>query len=125
MKHKFGYSKVIIILILAFVVALAALVIAYFVYVRVSFGTFNPFNPPDRVEYHGRRYYLGKNQGENQPQALLDSINESAPTGEVIGPLILNRLEVLGKPQGQATPTVLFLKQKDGKILIYSLSGGP
>ena len=125
MKQKFSFPKGIIILSLVCVAALAVLVLAYFVYVRVSFGIFNPFNPPDRVEYHGRRYYLGKRQGENQPQALLDAINQSEPTGESIGPLIVNRLEVFGKPGGQATPAVLFLKQKDGKILIYSLSGGP
>lgn len=122
-KRKFSFRGVI--LILTCLAVLAALVLTYILYVRVSFGTFNPFDPPDRVEYHGRRYYLGQRQGENQPQALLDYINQSEPTGEAIGPPIVNRLEVLEIPGGQGTPTLLFLKQKDGKIFIYTLAGGP
>ncbi|MCL4473058.1 MAG: hypothetical protein M1539_01925 [Actinobacteria bacterium] len=117
--------KKIIVLISACVAALAIVTIAYLGYVRVSFGIFNPFDPPDRVEYHGRRYYLGKRQGKNQPQALLDYINQSAPTGEALGPIIVNRLEVYETPGPHGTPTLLFLKQKDGNILIYTLSGGP
>jgi hypothetical protein len=123
--RKYRRTKNIIVLTLACVAALAFMALTYLGYVRVNFGTFNPFDPPNRVEYHGRRYYLGERQGENQPQALLDEINQSEPTGEAVGPLFVNRLEVFVIPGGTGTHTLLFLKQKDGKFLIYTLSGGP
>lgn len=116
----------VIILILACAAVLIALALTYVGYVRVSFGTLNPFEPPDRVEYHGRRYYLGERQGEDQPAALLDEINQSKPTGESVGPPLGNRLEVYVKdPEWPYAHTLLFLKQHDGKFLIYTLSGGP
>lgn len=73
---------------------------------------------PQKVTYHGCTYLLSS-FGHNLPQIHLDYIKESKPTGELV-----YGLEVYQRRYVQ-TPTVLYLRQKDGTFKVYELSGGP
>lgn len=75
-------------------------------------------NNHERITYHGRIYKLS-NLNDPLPQIHIDNIKISERTGE-----FLNGLEVYGGSNSM-TPTLLCLKMKNGKFLVYGLSGGP
>lgn len=87
---------------------------------RISFGTWNPADLPDRVQCFGRVYY--KSDGylplEEENLCLINASDNK--TGK----------ELYVESQGgtysnKPVPTIIFLKTDEGGYKVYALSGGP
>jgi hypothetical protein len=86
---------------------------------RYSFGIWNPFSLPDRIECYNRRYYISSfppqilNANEKPVYPISSSDNR---TGKNL---------YTKDTKGEYVPTVIYLKMTNGKYQSYVLSGGP
>lgn len=75
----------------------------------------------DRIEFNGRSYLLSGNQYEGN----MFEIHKKYLEGSHATGVFTKGMEVYRYGDGTNTPTVLYLRKKDGTFLIYGLSGGP
>ena len=82
----------------------------------LAFGVWNPFSTPEKLTCYGRRY----NISNHAPKALSDGeipkywMSHWSWTGKSLYSV---------QPKGNTIPTVIYLKQINGKYQIYELSG--
>ena len=77
-------------------------------------------SPPQLTEYH-RHYRRSSPPGEALPGDVQE-IGETSGGGEVFGP---RHIALQGIPEGPVVPTVLWVRDNDGKVWTYELVGGP
>jgi len=83
---------------------------------RISFGIWNPLDPPERFNYNDRTYYRS-----SQPSSHLP-IHPAANSPKWYYGFVYSD----SAKSGQPVPTVLCLRMRDSnRYLIYELSGGP
>lgn len=75
-------------------------------------------NNIERITYNGRIYI--KSKIATMDADLKKIFDETQPTG-----IIVKGMEVYDLKNRQHTSTIIFLKTKSGKIITYSLIGGP
>ncbi len=107
----FGISSIVIVIFLV-------LLVGY----RYSYGVWNPFVPPDRIQCNDRRYYISK----SAPETL---IGEAKPAYTVDSQNIVNTLTgrhlFSSSPKGTNVATEIFLEVGPDQYQSYTLSGGP
>jgi len=85
---------------------------------RFSFGVWNPFSLPDRLECYNRRYYISTSlpkilNEKEKPVYTVSSYDNK--TGKDL---------YTQDPKGESVPVIIYLKLSDGKYQLYVLSGG-
>lgn len=95
------------------------IVIGLIVRNRYSFGVWNPFRLPERIQCYNRRYYIStfspKILNENEKPVYTISTSDNR-TGKDL---------YTKDPKSEYVPIVIYLRMKDGKYQTYELSGGP
>lgn len=88
---------------------------------RFSFGTWNPFELPDRIECFDRRYYNQSTGDIVITGSTLHLINSSDnKTGKAL--YVKSQAETYSNGP---VPTIIYLKTGEDSYHIYVLSGGP
>lgn len=86
---------------------------------RFFYGAWNPFQPPEQVQCHGRRY----TRSRNNPTVLL---GPNEPTRQICVTHILLGKTIYDMPSDDdVTPTIIYIRHADGTYQEYALSGGP
>jgi len=83
---------------------------------RALFGNWSPLDPPDRIEYTGRRYY----KSTLNPQVLVGAKEPFQSLKWHPG-----RIDYSYNPRYENVPTVIYLNIGNSTYVTYALSGGP
>ncbi len=91
------------------------------IYNRAIFGTWAPFVNPERIDYHGRRYYPGTSTGD------LTDLHKAIPNFYWGRDLYVYRQHYLDVDVHRKSDTYMqvLLENQDGTYSAYTLSGGP